>query len=114
MWVGFGAGTTAVSVAQDLSSGILDRLRSMDVRGESLVAGHVVASVAASLLSAALAVAVAFVIGYRSPADAAHWLAAIGLLSLFVLAISWLAAAIGIALHSPEAAQGVLFRRRTE
>jgi ABC-2 type transport system permease protein len=107
--VGFGAGTTAVSVAQDLSSGILDRLRSMDVRGESLVAGHVVASVAANLMSAALAVAVAFVIGYRSPADAAHWLAAIGILSLFVLAISWLAAAIGIALHSPEAAQGVTF-----
>lgn len=67
------------------------------------------ASVAANLVSAALAIAVGLVIGYRSPADAAHWLAVIGLLSLFVLAISWLAAAIGIALRSPEAAQGVTF-----
>src|ERR1700733_10757604 len=43
--VGFGAGTTAVSVANDLAGAIVDRLRSMDVRGESLIAGHVIASV---------------------------------------------------------------------
>src|SRR6201999_2373471 len=72
--VGFGAGTTAVSVAQDLSGPIVDRLRSMDVRGESLIAGHVVASVARNLVSAALAVMIAFAIGYRSPAGPLHWL----------------------------------------
>jgi hypothetical protein len=79
--VGFGAGTTAVSVAHDLSGAIVDRLRSMDVRGESLIAGHVVASVARNLISAALAVTIAFAIGYRSHADAAHWLAAVALLT---------------------------------
>jgi ABC-2 type transport system permease protein len=107
--VGFGAGTTAVSVANDLSGAIVDRLRSMDVRGESLIAGHVVASVARNLVSAALAVTIAFAIGYRSHADAAHWLAAVALLTLFVLAISWFAAAIGILVRSPEAAQGITF-----
>src|ERR1700685_2370702 len=60
--VGFGAGTTAVSVAHDLSGAIVDRLRSMNVRGESLIAGHVVASVGRNLASAALAVAFAFAI----------------------------------------------------
>ena len=107
--VGFGAGTTAVSVANDLSGAIVDRLRSMDVRGESLIAGHVVASVARNLVSAALAVAIAFAIGYRSHADATHWSAAVALLTLFVLAISWLAAAIAILVRSPEAAQGITF-----
>ena len=69
--VGFGAGTTAVSVAKDLSGGIVDRLRSMDVRAESLITGHVVASVARNLLSSALAVAMAFAIGYRPHGDPA-------------------------------------------
>jgi ABC-2 type transport system permease protein len=107
--VGFGAGTTAVSVAEDIASGITDRLRSMDVRGGSLIAGHVVASVARNLASAALAVAVAFALGFRSDAGAGRWLAAIGILALFVLAISWLAAAIGILVRSAETAQGVTF-----
>jgi ABC-2 type transport system permease protein len=107
--VGFGAGTTAVSVAHDLSSAIVDRLRSMDVRGESLIAGHVVASVVRNFASAALAVAFALAIGYRPHADAAHWLAAVAILTLFVFAISWLAAAIGILVRSPEAAQGITF-----
>jgi ABC-2 type transport system permease protein len=107
--VGFGAGTTAVTVAHDLSSAIVDRLRSMDVRGESLIAGHVVAGVVRNLASAALAVAFAFAIGYRPHADASHWLAAVAILALFVLAISWLASAIGILVRSPEAAQGITF-----
>jgi ABC-2 type transport system permease protein len=107
--VGFGAGTTAVSVAEDMAGAITDRLRAMDVRGESLIAGHVVASVARNLASAVLAVAVAFVLGFDSGAGAGRWLAAIGILALFVLAISWLAAAIGILVRSAEAAQGVTF-----
>jgi ABC-2 type transport system permease protein len=107
--VGFGAGTTAVSVAHDLSGAIVDRLRSMDVRGESLIAGHVAASVVRNLASAALAVAFAVAIGYRPHASAAHWLAALAILTLFVVAISWLAAAIAIVVRSPEAAQGITF-----
>jgi ABC-2 type transport system permease protein len=107
--VAFGAGTTAVSVAHDLGSGIIDRFRSMDVRGEALINGHVVASVARNLASAALVVAVAFAIGFHSHADALQWLAAFGILALFVLAISWFAAAVGILTRSPEAAQGVTF-----
>jgi ABC-2 type transport system permease protein len=107
--VGFGAGTTAVSVAEDMASVITDRLRSMDVPGESLIAGHVVASVARNLASAALAVAVAFLLGFDPSAGPGRWLAAIGVLALFVLAISWLAAAIGLLVRSAEAAQGVTF-----
>jgi len=107
--VGFGSGTTAVTVSSDLAGGIIDRFRSLDVRPRSLLAGHVVASVARNLASAALAVSVAFALGFDPHADLGHWLAAIGLLALFVLAISWLAAAIGVVTRSPEAAQGITF-----
>ncbi len=107
--VGFGAGTTAVSVAEDMGGAIIDRLRAMDVRGEALIAGHVVASVARNVASATLAVAVALGLGFRSDAGAGRWLAAIGLLGLYVLAISCLAAAIGLLVRSAESAQGVTF-----
>jgi ABC-2 type transport system permease protein len=107
--VGFGAGTTAVTVSSDLAGGIIDRFRSLDVRPQSLLAGHVVASVARNLASAALAVTVAFAIGYDPAAGIGDWLAAVGLLTLFILAISWLAAAIGVVTRSPEAAQGIAF-----
>src|SRR6201985_702272 len=83
---GFGAGTTAVTVSADLSGGIVDRFRSLDVRPQSLLAGHVVASVVRNLLSAALAVAVAFAIGFSPAASVGDWLCAIGLLALFILA----------------------------
>ncbi len=107
--IGFGSGTTAISVAHDLAGGIIDRFRSMNVRGEALVNGHVVASVVRNLLSSVLVLAVAFAIGFRPHADPAHWVVAFGILALFVLALSWLAAAIGIVARSPEAAQGIAF-----
>jgi ABC-2 type transport system permease protein len=106
---GFGAATTAVTVAHDLAGGIIDRFRSMDVRGEALVGGHVLASVARNLVSTVLVVAVAFGLGFRSHAGVGDWFAAAGVLTLFVLALSWFAAAIGILTHSPEAAQGITF-----
>lgn len=107
--VSFGAATTAVSVAHDLSGGIIDRFRSLDVRGEALINSHVLASVARNLISTALVFAVAFAIGFRSPASAPNWLAAIGVLAMFVIALSWLAAAIGIMARSAEAANGMTF-----
>ncbi len=106
---GFSAGTTAVTVCSDLAGGIIDRFRSLDVRAPSLLAGHVVASVVRNLCSAGLALAVAFALGFSPSADLGDWLAAIGLFTLFVVALSWLAAAIGVIVRSPEAAQGITF-----
>ena len=106
---GFGVGTTAVSVSHDLTGGIIDRFRSMDVRGEALVAGHVVASVLRNLISTALVFAVAIAIGFRSHAAVPAWLAAIAIFALFVLALSWVCAALGLLARSPEAANGLTF-----
>ncbi|HXZ99417.1 MAG TPA: ABC transporter permease [Candidatus Binatia bacterium] len=107
--VGFGAGNTAVSVAQDLTTGIIERFRAMDVPGEALINSHVVASVARNLVSCALVLGVAVAIGFRSPAGPLAWLAAAAILALFLLALSWLSAAIGVAARSAEAASGIAF-----
>jgi ABC-2 type transport system permease protein len=106
---GFGAATTAVSVSQDMKNGIVDRFRSMDIGGAALLAGHVAASVARNLASTVLVLGVAFLIGFRPRATLVEWLAAAGVLLLFILAISWLSAAVGLLARTPEAAAGFTF-----
>jgi ABC-2 type transport system permease protein len=106
---GFGAANTAVAVAQDMNGGIIDRFRSLDVPGGTVIAGQVAASVARNVVSTALVFGAAFLIGFRPHANGPHWLAAAGVLLLFVLAISWLAAAAGVLARSAEAANGFTF-----
>jgi ABC-2 type transport system permease protein len=106
---GFGASMTAVSVSQDMTGGIVDRFRSLDVSGTAVLAGHVAASVARNLASTVLVFGVAFLIGFRPSAEPLDWLAAAGVLLVFMLAISWLSAAIGLLARSPEAAGGFTF-----
>jgi ABC-2 type transport system permease protein len=105
----FGAGTTAVSVSLDMSTAVIDRFRSMGIRGASVLSGQVVASVARNLVSGVLVVGVAFAIGFRPQAGLLAWLGTVGLLALFVLAISWFAATLGLLAKSPEAANGFSF-----
>jgi ABC-2 type transport system permease protein len=106
---GFGSATTAVTVSQDMTGAMIDRLRSMDVGGAAVLAGHVAASVVRTTASTVLVFAVGLAIGFRPHASVLQWLAAIGILLAFVLAISWLSAAIGLLAKSPEAANGVTF-----
>jgi len=106
---GYGASLTAVSVSQDMAGGIVDRLRSMNVRGAAILAGHVTASVARNIASTVLVFGVACLIGFRPHAGLPGWLGAAGVLLMFILAMSWLAAAFGLAVKTPEAASGFLF-----
>ncbi|MGW1882153.1 ABC transporter permease [Streptomyces sp. NPDC001970] len=106
---GFGSSTTAVSVSEDMKSGIIDRFRSLDIGGIPILAGHVTASAARNLVSTALVLVVAFAIGFRPSASASAALAAAGILLAFIVAISWLSAAAGLLAKSPEAAGGFTF-----
>jgi ABC-2 type transport system permease protein len=106
---GFGSAVTAVTVSQDMTGGIVDRLRSMDVGGPAVLAGHVAASVVRNAASTALVLLVALLIGFRPEASALDWLAGAGVLLAYVLAISSLAAALGLIATSPEAANGITF-----
>lgn len=106
---GFGSSLTAVAVTQDMKGGIMDRFRSMDISGAAVLAGHVVASISRNLLSTVLVLAVAFLIGFRPRAEPLEYLAAVGILVLFVLAFSWVSAAVGLITRSAEAAGGFTF-----
>jgi len=106
---GFGAGTTAVAVATDMSSGIVDRFRSMPIAAWSVLAGQIVASLARNLLATALVIAVGLGVGWRPVAGPAQWLGAIAMVVGFILAMSWLAACFGLLVGGPEAANGATF-----
>ena len=105
----FGASLTAVAVTNDMTNGIMDRFRSMDVRGAAVLGGHVAASTARNLVSTVLVLGVAFLIGFRPSASPVDWLAAIGLLVVAILALSWASAAVGLLAKTPEAASGFTF-----
>jgi ABC-2 type transport system permease protein len=106
---GFGSATTAVSVSQDMTNGIIDRFRAMDISAAALIAGHVVASVIRNAVSTVLVFGVALAIGYRPHGSVAEWLGAIAILLMFMAAVSWFAATVGLLASTPEAASGFTF-----
>jgi ABC-2 type transport system permease protein len=95
---------TAIVVAMDMTSGIIDRFRTMAIARAAVLAGHVLAAVVQTLVSIAIVLGVAVALGFRPTADPLHWLAAIGVLTLFTLALIWLATALGLAAKSVETA----------
>lgn len=106
---GFGAGTTAVAVAADMSNGIVDRFRSMPISGASILLGQVVASLVRNLLATTLVIGVGLAIGWRPTGSVADWLGAAAMIVTFVFALSWLAAAVGLLARSVEAANAFTF-----
>ncbi len=106
---GFGAATTAVGVAQDMTTGTVNRLRTLPTPSATVLVGHVVASLLRNLCATGVVVLVAVAIGFRPQAGPLHWCAALGLLSLYILAITAVFAMLGLVTGSPEAASGYGF-----
>ncbi|WP_019004229.1 ABC transporter permease [Cohnella laeviribosi] len=106
---GFGSSITAVDVAQDMTNGIIDRFRTMPIRSISVITGHVAASLVRNLIATAVVIGVAFLVGFRPSANFAEWLMAFGVIVLFILAFTWLYAAIGLVASSPSAASAYGF-----
>ena len=106
---GYGASITAVSVCHDMTGGIVDRFRSLDVGGAAVLAGHVTASVVRNAASTVLVLGVGVLVGFRPHASALDWLGAAAILLAFVVALSWFAAVIGLLAKTPEGANGFTF-----
>lgn len=106
---GFGAATTAVSVSQDMTTGTISRLRTMPVPSATVLVGHTVASLARNLVATGMVVLVAVAVGYRPAAGLLAWVAVIGSLGLYILAITAVFAMLGLVARSPEAANGYGF-----
>ncbi|MET9438395.1 ABC transporter permease [Streptomyces sp. NPDC006551] len=96
---------TAVSVSNDMTEGIIARFRTMAIHRGSVLVGHVIGSVLQSVISVILVGAVGVAIGFRSTdATLLEWLAAFGLLTLFALALTWIAVGMGLISPNAEAA----------
>lgn len=106
---GFGSTATAVNVAEDMTNGIIDRFRTMPITSISVITGHVVASVARNLVATGIVIGVAYLVGFRPTSSSLEWLGALGVITLFILAFTWLFAAIGLASGNPSAASGYGF-----
>jgi len=95
---------TAISVATDMTGGIVDRFRTMAISRAAVLTGHVIGSLLQTLAVLVLVAGVSLAIGFRSHASAVGWLAAAGVLALFAFALIWLSAALGLAAKSVETA----------
>src|ERR1700729_1359013 len=78
---------TALSVAMDMTQGIIDRFRTMAIARGAVLTGHVVRNLTQTIVGPAIVLGVALAIGYRPPAGPLAWLAAVGVLLLFALAL---------------------------
>jgi ABC-2 type transport system permease protein len=107
MSVAAGAAGTAISVAMDMTEGIVARFRTMAIFRPAVLTGHVLGSLLQTLLALAVTLAVAVVIGFRPDATPVEWLAAAGLLAFITLAVTWLSVAFGLVSKTVEAASNL-------
>jgi ABC-2 type transport system permease protein len=98
---------TAISVAMDMTEGIIARFRTMDIARVSVLTGHVVGSVIQTMLAIVIVLIVAVLIGFRVTTGPLEWVAAAGLLALSALAVSWLCVALGMSAKSVETASNL-------
>jgi ABC-2 type transport system permease protein len=98
---------TALSVAMDMSEGIVARFRSMSVARTSVLVGHIVGSVIQTMLAIGIVIAFAVLIGFRSTTGPAEWLAAVGLLAVAALAVTCLSVALGMVTDNVETASNL-------
>jgi ABC-2 type transport system permease protein len=92
-----------------MTTGVIDRFRSLPIASAAPLTGHVIASILRNVVSTVLVLAVALLLGFDPTAGLLDWLGVLGLLLLFMAAISWLAAAFGLLARSAEAAGAFSF-----
>ncbi|GAA2740119.1 multidrug efflux ABC transporter permease LieB [Terrabacter aerolatus] len=104
--VASGIAYTAFRLFTDVSTGIFERFQSMPIARSAVLWGHVLTSLVANLVSLALVVLVALAMGFRSGAGLLAWLAVLGILVLFTLALTWLAVIPGLTATSVDGVSG--------
>lgn len=100
----YGLGATALAVNSDMTKGIINRFKVMDVSRGAVLTGHVIASVLTNLIAIAGLIAVAFLLGFSPSASFGDWLGVVGMVVLLGLSLGWLTVALGLSAKSPETA----------
>ncbi|MER5305070.1 ABC transporter permease [Streptomyces lasiicapitis] len=104
MAISYGLGATATAVNDDMTKGVINRFKVMDVSRGAMLTGHVVITTVRALVACAAIVGVAFLMGFDPGASALDWLGVLGVIVLLSFAASWLTVAMGLAAKSVESA----------
>ena len=104
-----GISYTAFRLFLDMKSGIFERFQSMPIARSSVLWAHVLTSLVANLISIAVVVLVALLMGFRSGAGVLAWLAVAGILILFTLALTWIAVIPGLTAKSVDGASAFAY-----
>ena len=95
---------TSISVAMDMTEGIVARFRTMSIARAAVLTGHVAGAVIQTVCCLAVVTAVAAVIGFRPGATVIEWVAALGVLLLIAFALTWVTVALGMTSNTVEGA----------
>ncbi|NUR05153.1 MAG: ABC transporter permease [Streptomyces sp.] len=104
MAVSYGLGATATAVNDDMTKGIINRFKTMDVSRGAILTGHVVVTTVRCLVASAAIIGVAYAMGFHAHASALDWLGVLGVFLLLAIGASWLTVAMGLAAKSTESA----------
>lgn len=102
-----GIGYVSYRLFMDKQRGIFERFHSMPIARSATLWGHVLTSLVSNAMSVVVIILVAFVMGFRSSAGVLEWLAVAGILTLFTLALTWIAAIAGLSAKSVDGASAV-------
>jgi ABC-2 type transport system permease protein len=99
-----GIAYTAYRLFMDMQRGIFERFHSMPIARSAALWGHVLTSLVSNAISVVVIILVALIMGFRSSAGVLSWLAVAGILALFTLALTWVAAIAGLSAKSVDGA----------
>jgi ABC-2 type transport system permease protein len=99
-----GIAYTAARLFTDMQSGIFERFHSMPVARASVLWAHVLTSLVANGLTVVIIVGVGLLMGFRTSASVLDWLAVVGILALFTLALTWIAVVAGLSAKTMDGA----------
>lgn len=99
-----GVAYTAYRLFMDMQRGIFERFHSMPIARSAALWGHVLTSLVSNAISVVVIILVALLMGFCSTADVLSWLAVAGILALFTLALTWIAAIAGLSAKSVDGA----------
>ena len=100
----YGLGAVATAVNSDMTKGIINRFKVMDVARSAVLTGYVAATVVTNLIAVTAIIGTAFLLGFRSSAGFLDWLGVLGIVLLTAVALAWFTVAVGLAAKSPETA----------
>jgi ABC-2 type transport system permease protein len=101
-----GVAYTAMRLFTDLQSGLFERFHSMPIARSAVLWAHVLTSLVSNLITVVIIIGVALLLGFRTSAGPLEWLAVLGIIVLFTLALTWLAVIAGLSANSLDGATG--------